>query len=226
MVTTKIKQISLDKLVPHPGNPNRMSRTNFDKLVRNIERTGRYEPLVVRPWAGRRGFFQIISGHHRCQALRKLGRKTAEAVVWNIDDKETDLLLATLNRLGGRDALDQKLTLLRRLSATVALRKLAQWLPQTSGQLERLVHPTAPTQAPQTKWPAFAIPMVFLVKQAQERQIEQAIARASVGLPDGQTRAVRRAAALMLITQRFLDQGGPGAGTSDIAARLAKPAVR
>ena len=126
MTSTKIRHISLDRLVPHPDNPNRMSRATFEKLVRNIERTGRYEPLVVRPCPGRRGFFQIINGHHRCEALRTLGHKTAEAVVWNVDDEQTDILLATLNRLGGRDTLDQKLALLRRLSVGLSLRKLAQ----------------------------------------------------------------------------------------------------
>jgi hypothetical protein len=216
-----IKRIALDKLVPHPGNPNRISRTNFGKLVRNIERTGRYEPLVVRPCAGRRGFFQIINGHHRCEALRHLGHKTAEVVVWNVDDEQTDILLATLNRLGGRDTLDKKLALLQRLSVTMALRKLAQWLPQTSGQLERLVHARAPGRAPQPKWPAFAIPMVFLVEQTQERQIEEAIARASAGLPDGQTRAARRAAALMCIARCFLGQDGPAAIANDVTAEPA-----
>ena len=195
---------------------------NFDKLVRNIERTGRYEPLVVRPCPGRRGFFQIINGHHRCDGIRQLGHQTAEAVVWNVDDEQTDLLLATLNRLGGRDTLDKKLTLLQRLSATIAIRKLAQWLPQTSGQLERLAHAQAPVRAPQPKRPAFAVPMVFLVEQTQERQIEEAITRASTGLPDGQTRAARRAAALMFIARRFLDQDGPVPATQDVTARAGK----
>jgi ParB-like chromosome segregation protein Spo0J len=45
----RVSRIAIDKLVAHPDNPNRMSKTNFAKLVRNIERTGRYEPLVVRP---------------------------------------------------------------------------------------------------------------------------------------------------------------------------------
>jgi hypothetical protein len=139
-MSARIKRIALDKLVPHPGNPNRMSRANFDKLVRNIERTGRYEPLVVRPCPGRRGFFQIINGHHRCEALRQLGHETAEAVVWNVDDEQTDILLTTLNRLQGRDTLDKKLALLQRLSVTIEVRKLAKLLPQTRGQLDRLVN--------------------------------------------------------------------------------------
>ena len=220
-----IKNIALDKLVPHPGNPNRMSRTNFDKLVRNIERTGRYEPLVVRPCPGRRGFFQIINGHHRCEALRQLGHKTAEAVVWNVDDEQTDILLATLNRLGGRDTLDKKLALLQRLSTTIAIRKLVQWLPQTHGQLERLASAKTPVRAPPPKRSAFAIPMVFFVDPTQERQVEEAILRAAAGLPDGQTRAARRAAALMSLARRFLEQDRPVATTDDAATEPASAAT-
>jgi hypothetical protein len=205
-MSARIKRIALDKLVPHPGNPNRMSRANFDKLVRNIERTGRYEPLVVRPCPGRRGFFQIINGHHRCEALRQLGHETAEAVVWNVDDEQTDILLATLNRLQGRDTLDKKLALLQRLSVTIEVRKLAKLLPQTRGQLDRLVNAKPLARGISGKPGVFAIPMVFFVDPRQEHTIEEAISRAATGLPDGQTRAVRRATALTCIAQCLLDR--------------------
>jgi hypothetical protein len=215
MTSTKIRRISLDRLVPHPGHPNRMSRATFEKLVRNMERTGRYEPLVVRPCPGRRGFFQIINGHHRCEALRTLGYKTAEAVVWNVDDEQTDLLLAALNRLGGRDTLDKKLALLRRLSVGISLRTLAQLLPQTRGQLERLVNAKWPAGPPARKSRAFATPIVFFADEAQERLVAQALAQAAVGLPEGLTRAAQRTAALARLARRFLDQREPPATVAD-----------
>jgi hypothetical protein len=205
-VCTVIRRIPLNRLVPHPGNPNRMSRATFEKLVRNMERIGRYEPLVVRPCPGRRGFFQIINGHHRCEALRTLGHKTAEAVVWNVDDEQTDLLLATLNRLGGRDTLDRKRALLQRLSLAMALRKLAQLVPQTRGQLERLVNTKWPVRAPSRQDRAFATPIVFFADEAQERLVAQALAQAAVGLPEGLTRAAQRTAALARLARSFLDR--------------------
>jgi len=73
-----------------------MSKANLAKLVRNIEQTGQYEPIIVRPHPQRKGCFQIINGYHRCHALTKLGYKTADCIVWDIDDKQTDILLATL----------------------------------------------------------------------------------------------------------------------------------
>jgi len=210
-MNTRIRRISLDRLVPHPDHPNRMSRATFEKLVRNIERAGRYEPLVVRPCPGRRGFFQIINGHHRCEALRTLGHKAAEVVVWKVNDEQTDLLLATLNRLGGRDTLDRKLALLRRLSVALALRTLAQLLPQTRGQLERLVNARGPEQPTARGSRAFATPIVFFADEAQERLVTEALAQAAVGLPEGLTRAGRRAAALARLARRFLDRRDPGA---------------
>jgi ParB-like chromosome segregation protein Spo0J len=210
-MTARIRQIPLRKLVPHPDHPNRMSRATFEKLVRNLERTGRYEPLVVRPCPGRRGFFQIVNGHYRCEALRTLGHKTAEVLVWSVNDEQTDLLLATLNRLGGRDTLDRKLAVLQRLSVALALRQLAQLLPQTRGQLERLVNIKGSVQQTSRTGRAFATPIVFFADEAQERLVAQALAQAAVGLPEGLTRAARRTAALARLARRFLDQPDPGA---------------
>jgi hypothetical protein len=220
-MSAKIRPIPLDKLVPHPDNPNRMSRANLDKLVRHIEQTGRYEPLVVRACPGRPGFFQIINGHHRCEALRKLGRKTAEVVVWDIDDEQTDLLLATLNRLNGRDTLEKKLALLQRLSVKTPVRKLAKLLPQTRGQLERLTGCRPLSRATCPKADTFAIPIVFFVDEKQKHAIEEAISRAATGLPDGRTRAAQRATALMCIVRSFLDRDRRAAVADDTPVEAA-----
>lgn len=207
MVSAKISRIPLGRLVPHPGCPNRMSRAVFKKLVRNLERTGRYEPLVVRPCPGRRGFFQIINGHQRCAALHTLGHKSAEAVVWNVDDQQADLLLVTLNRLGGRDTLDKKVALLRRLSVVLTTRRLSPLLPQTRGQLERLVDAKGPAPRGPREGHVFATPIVFFADEAQERLVTQALAQAALGLPEGLTRAARRTAALARLARSFLDPG-------------------
>jgi ParB family transcriptional regulator, chromosome partitioning protein len=200
-MNAKIRQIALDKLVPHPDNPNRMSRANFAKLVRHIKQTGQYEPLVVRPHPQKRGCFQIINGHHRFQALGTLSHKTVQAVVWKVDDEQTDVLLTTLNRLGGQDILDRKLAILRRLSRKRSSRDLAKLLPQTRGQLERLVGLTPLSTATTKATEMFAVPLVFFVSQAQQQMIENALSQAPVP-PEATTRAARRAAALTHLATR------------------------
>ncbi|MCP4594817.1 MAG: ParB N-terminal domain-containing protein [bacterium] len=196
----------MTKLLPHPDNPNRMSRAAFSKLMRHIKRTGRYEPLVVRPHPDRAGCFQIINGHHRCQALDKLSHQTAQVVVWDIDNEQTDLLLTTLNRLGGRDMLDKKLALLRRLNRRMTTRKLARLVPQTRGQLERLIARKPLSRAPAKSAEAFAVPLVFFVSKDQQRTIEAALSEAPIAT-DATTRARRRAAALTSIAAQSVQQG-------------------
>ena len=201
----RIRTIRLDWLVPHPDKANRMSRANFAKLVRNIERTGHYEPLVVRPHPDQQGRFQIINGYHRCEALHQLGHETAQALVWKVDDEQTDVLLTTLNRLSGRDMLDKKLTVLRRLCRIKPLHDLAKLIPQTQGQLQRLMSRKLNQAKVQTRQPLHAIPLVFFVDEAQQHLIEDALA--SVAAPASKTtRAARRAAALSHLAACFASQ--------------------
>jgi len=208
-----IQSIALDKLVAHPDNPNRMSKVNFAKLVRNIERTGRYEPLTVRPCPpplcfakrSRESYFQIINGHHRCHALVKLGYETADCIVWDIDDEETDILLATLNRLGGSDELAKKLKLLERLNKRLEAGKLAKLLPQTAKQIERLTDLKRPSAPAQINAKCFANPLVFFVNDSQQERIEKALSLAEA--PKAKmTRAAKRAAALTHIAGYFLNR--------------------
>jgi len=205
-----IRSIGLDKLISHPDNPNVMSKANFARLVRNIERTGRYEPLVVRPHRTRPGFFEIINGHHRCKALAKLGRKEADAVVWDVDDEQTAILLATLNRLGGKDELDKKLELLKRLNERHTSTELAKLIPQTAKQIERLMDLKLPSEPGEARKAVFATALVFFVSDGQKAIIDEAIAlaevpRSIVGV------AAKRAAALAAIAERFLGRSKPKA---------------
>jgi ParB/RepB/Spo0J family partition protein len=202
-IKNKVSSIPIGKLVPHPDNPNRMSKKNFAKLVRNIERTGRYEPLVVRPCPQREGFFQIINGHHRCQALAELGYETVDAMVWDIDDHEADMLLATINRLGGRDVLDKKLALLCRLNERTQARDLAKLLPLSCPQIERLTKISSDGLSRiKLAKPDFATPLVFFVNRRQQKIIESAmsLSREASG---GKTKAQKNAAALTQVAAQF-----------------------
>lgn len=206
-----IESIPLDKLVAHPDNPNEMSKVNFAKLVRNIERTGRYEPLVVRPTPKRSGFFQIINGHHRRHALTKLGYKSADCLVWDVDDEQTDILLATLNRLCGSDGLAKKLKLLKRLNKRIESTELSKLLPQTKKQIERLTNLKMPSIPAKIDAKGFANPMVFFLSDARQQIIEEAISLAAE--PNaGTTKAQRNASALAHIARFFLNNSTTNSG--------------
>ena len=206
----QVQSIALDKLVAHPDNPNRMSKAKFAKLVRNIERTGRYEPLVVRPCPRKPDCFQIINGHHRCMALRELGYKTAETLVWDVNDQDTDILLATLNRLGGSDILDKKLALLKRLNKSAfegRTAKLAKLLPQTSNQIKRLTGLAISDcrKAVENRKSQILNPLVFFLNDKQQAVVVKALSAAMSEVEENRTKAVKNAAALTYIAQDFIN---------------------
>lgn len=199
----KIQSIALGKLVAHRDNPNRMSSSTFAKLVRNIKLSGRYEPLIVRPYRKRKGRFQIINGHHRLKAIRELGHKKADVIVWDVDDEQTDILLVTLNRLNGSDDLAKRIALLKRLTEKTAARQLARLLPQTPGQIKKLIELKMPKAPARTGARTFANPLVFFVSGKQKEVIETALSQAGQG--KAATKAARNAAALTVIAQHFIE---------------------
>jgi hypothetical protein len=137
----EIRQIELPRLVPHPANANVMPAATMDKLRRHIERTGRYEPLVVRPHPARAGDFELINGHHRKEILESLGYTHGACVVWEMSDGEALLLLATVNRLSGEDSPTKRLALIEELSVVMEAdgAALALLLPEEEGTLKKVL---------------------------------------------------------------------------------------
>ena len=209
-----LKTIAISKLAAHPDNPNVMSGEKFRKLVRNIERTGYIEPIVVRPHPKKKGHFQIINGFHRVKAIEKLGRSVADCVVWDVDDEQTSVLLATLNRLCGSDVPGKKIELLKQLKERMGAVGLAKLLPQTAKQIEQLTNLKLSAVPIRPAGEIFAIPLVFFVNQQQKDVIEKAIAVAEgdcFGLRprnDKTTKAQQRAAAVAKIAEQFLRTSG------------------
>jgi hypothetical protein len=200
--------IPLDKLIAHPLNANKMSERIFKKLLRNIKRTGMYEPIVVRRHPKIDGGFEIINGHHRVCALKELGYKSADCVVWEVDDKEAALLLATLNRLSGSDVLDKKVELLSRLKSEFGAGELAGLLPQTKVQIEALINlrrPILPAEPDKTASVGLATPLVFYVTGEQLKIISEALSAAIEKVEgDPPRRARRKANALTLMAEEWM----------------------
>jgi hypothetical protein len=135
---TKIQEIPTELLLEHPENSNFMNTETARKLRRHIERTGRYEPLTVRLHPSEEGKFQVINGHNRLRVLRALNYKTASCVVWNLDDDQTRLYLATLNRLSGSEIPERRATLVDNLLQAFEVGELTALLPDDRKQIEEL----------------------------------------------------------------------------------------
>jgi hypothetical protein len=212
-----LQWIPLDHLDPHPENSNRMPPRLLEKLKAHIQRTGLYEPLVVRPLQCRaRGAerevqdnsgngaaepstaestsltphsalrtphvqYQILNGHHRAAVLRQLGHTHARCDVWEVDDAEARVLLATLNRLEGRDDPAARAQLVARLAEGRSAEALARLLPEPADAVERLLAlakpPPAPLAPEAVEVPAR--PMTFFLTDEQHEVVGQALREAA-----------------------------------------------
>ncbi|RKY06091.1 MAG: hypothetical protein DRP65_12215 [Planctomycetota bacterium] len=201
--TKQIESVEINKLIAHPANPNRMSNSTFRKLAGHIKRTGNYEPVIVRPHPKHNGCYEIINGEHRVKALKKLGRETCDCIVWQVDDSETLILLATLNRLAGADVLAKKAELIKALSRRFSAKDLAKNLPDTKRAIERLKDLHRPLVPRATEHKAFLNPLVFFLTDDQKQTVDKAIA--SIPAEGKETAAQRRARAITEIAKVYLE---------------------
>lgn len=204
------KRVPLDLLVAHPLNSNVMPDDLREKLKAHIKRTGRYPFLVVRPHPEEAGKYQVLDGHHRVQVLRDLGHTDARCDIWEVNDREAKLLLATLNRLQGQDLPIRRAALLHELLGEMNLEDLAGLLPESDKQIEELhallefpAEEVAALLEAEGEEAEKVLPRVisFVVTPEQEQLIEQAVEKASDGTPGRD----RKARGLANLAARFLE---------------------
>jgi ParB-like chromosome segregation protein Spo0J len=120
--------VPLATLVANPKNSNVVDEPTLRKIEKNIRRTGVYPPLIVRPIEG--AGYMLIDGWHRKMILERLGKNEANVEVWNVTEREADVMLATLNTLRGSDDLRLRAALVDSLMQTIPIEQLAQMLPE------------------------------------------------------------------------------------------------
>lgn len=205
------RMVPIDDLRPHPLNSNVMPEDLREKLKAHIHRTGRYPFIVVRPHPDEPGCYQVLDGHHRVEVLRELGHTEARCDVWNVDDREAKLLLATLNRLQGQDSPIRRAQLLHELLGEMNLGDLAGLLPETDKQIEELhallefpAEEIAALLADEAERQEKVLPrvMTFVVSPEQEELIDRAVELAS----DGTAGRDRKARGLANLAQHFMKE--------------------
>jgi ParB-like chromosome segregation protein Spo0J len=202
--------IPLKALKPHPLNANVLSEDLKAKLLAHIKQSGRYPHIIVRPHPDEPEVFQILDGHHRVEVLRELGHAEARCDVWNVDDRETKLLLATLNRLEGQDVPIRRAQLVHELLGEMSLGDLAGLLPETDKQIEELetllqfpAEEIASLLEEQAELAERVLPRVltYVVSPEQEELIERAVELASDGTPGRD----RKAKGLTNLARHYLE---------------------
>ena len=92
-MTTEIKQINVDELIPWDKNPR---IHDIEKLVASIERFGFRSPLIVNK---RDGKYILEAGHGRLTAAKAAGLTSVPCVVVEDDDKTAAAYAIADNRI-------------------------------------------------------------------------------------------------------------------------------
>ena len=95
-----IKEISIEKLssfVNKKGKrqPFKIRKDKVSQLMASIKDIGITTPLIVRKIE--EGNYQILSGHHRYEAAKKLNMATVPCIVRDVSDEEADKYVAECN---------------------------------------------------------------------------------------------------------------------------------
>ncbi|MFZ3131114.1 MAG: ParB/RepB/Spo0J family partition protein, partial [Desulfosporosinus sp.] len=85
------------KLVAHPLHLAYYNQTHLDSLTASIKVSGLLEPILVQPLAD--GNYQILNGHYRVQAVRRLRHKTILGHSYPCDQRKALIIFCTSNLL-------------------------------------------------------------------------------------------------------------------------------
>jgi ParB/RepB/Spo0J family partition protein len=102
-----ISEIGLDSIVPNPFN----SRTKYpfskiEKLANSLKTSGLLVPVKVRPSPNMPGFYELVYGHRRVQAARKLGWKKIRAEIVSETTDDAMILQSLVENLQREDLMD------------------------------------------------------------------------------------------------------------------------
>ena len=73
--TGTLIEAALSALLPNPFQPRRDSRSSIRQMADSLNTHGLAQLITVRDAPGREGFYEIISGHRRVEALRLLAEE-------------------------------------------------------------------------------------------------------------------------------------------------------
>jgi ParB-like chromosome segregation protein Spo0J len=204
-------RIPLSNLHPHPFNANSMSEERLGKLLANINaEDGRYPPLVVRTHPNDKDSYQLLDGHQRVEVLKRAGHHDALCFLWECDDATALRLVATLNRLEGAEVPTKRARLISELASIMPTNRLAELLPESSGQIGKLRDLLAVdhgrlladlASAAERRDKSAPRQICFTVTHEEEVDIEAAIARVSASFKSSN----RRGSALGFIARGYLE---------------------
>ncbi|MGN0453682.1 MAG: ParB/RepB/Spo0J family partition protein [Ruminococcus sp.] len=94
--TENVQNISIAEIQPFNNHPFTVTdNEDMAKIVESIGKVGTITPVIARPLYD--GGYELISGHRRLEACRKLGLKTIPVIVRNMTDDEAVIAMVDAN---------------------------------------------------------------------------------------------------------------------------------
>lgn len=92
----QVQLIPISELHPFPNHPFLVKDdAKMEETIESIRNKGVLVPILVRTRA--EGGYELISGHRRTHACRKLGLKTIPALIREMDDDEATIVMVDAN---------------------------------------------------------------------------------------------------------------------------------
>ena len=74
----KVEYVPIDKIKPYENNAKLHPSWQIDQIVNSIRKFGNCDPIGV--WTNENGELEIVEGHGRLSALKKIGEKSAPVI--------------------------------------------------------------------------------------------------------------------------------------------------
>ena len=92
-----IKNVDITSLTPFEDHPFKLrDGEELEELMTSIKKNKIIEPLIVRPISSA-GKYEVISGHRRLDALKRLGIKEASVIIKDLSDEEAIMMMVDSN---------------------------------------------------------------------------------------------------------------------------------
>lgn len=92
-----VKNVDIASLTPFEDDPFKLrDGEELEELMVSIKKNKIIEPLIVRPFSSA-GKYEVISGHRRLDALKRLDIKKAPVIIKDLSDEEAVMLMVDSN---------------------------------------------------------------------------------------------------------------------------------
>ena len=92
-----IENVGIASLTPFKNHPFKLREgEELEELMASIKKNNIIEPLIVRPFSSV-GNYEVISGHRRLDALKRLGINEVPVIIKDLSNEEAVMMMVDSN---------------------------------------------------------------------------------------------------------------------------------